>query len=107
MDDAADVEQRMLDLQKMRVALIILISQETSKMLSRQQRVAGKAIEVMVAERDAERDPDDPRCQAALPLVYEEDRLARDALADTEREITRMEDLMAKIDADIGAICQS
>lgn len=95
------------ELQKLRVALVILLSQENSKLLSRRQRVAGKEIEVMTAERDlAEGDP----AQADSPLLaalYVEDTALRAALQETEDEITRMEALMVKIDADIAALCQS
>ena len=105
--DATDTEQRMLDLQKMRVALVIMLSQETSKRLSRQQRVAGKAIEVMCAERDASTTPDDPEVQARLALIHDEESVVKDALAETDAEITRMEGLLARIDADISAMCQS
>lgn len=105
--EAEDAEQRMLQLQKMRVTLVILLSQETSKRLSKQQRVAGKAIEVMCAERDASQTPDDPAAQAALAQIYHEDSVVKNALAETDAEIARMEDLLAKIDTDISAMCQS
>lgn len=104
MVDAADMSARMADLQKMRVAMVILISQETSKLLSRRQRVAGKEIEVMCAERDqAEGDGD----QQTLDDLYAQEEVVRLALTETEQEIQRMEEVMAKIDADIAKLCQA
>lgn len=97
----------MADLQKMRVALVILLSQETSKLLSRRQRVAGKEIEVMCAERDLDLGGNFAADQQVLEALHLEDRQVRQALAETEEEIARMEQLMAKIDADIAALCQA
>jgi hypothetical protein len=97
----------MQDLQKMRVAMIMLLSAENSKLLSRRQKVAGKEIEVMTAERDMARDPASPERTEMLDLLYEQDRIARDALAETEREIQEMERMLAKIDTDIAALCQA
>jgi hypothetical protein len=106
MHDATTTSDKMADLQKMRVALVILTSQETSKLLSRRQRVAGKEIEVMCAERDlhqglpgASRD--------VLDALYTEDAILRQKLQEAEAEIERMEDLMVKINADIASLCQS
>ena len=95
------------DLQKLRVTLVILLSQENSRRLSRRQRVAGKEIEVMCAERDLERDGDTPANQGVLDALYGEDTALRQALAETEQEIHKLEALMAKVDADISALCQS
>lgn len=92
------------ELQKLRVALVILLSEENSKLLSRRQRVAGKEIEVMTAERDMAAGRASEKLLAAL---YVEDTALRAALQETEDEITRMEALMVKIDADIAALCQS
>lgn len=105
--DATDTEQKMLELQKMRVALVILLSQETSKRLSKQQRVAGKAIEVMCAQRDASLTPQDAAAQSALARSQDEEAVVKSALAETDSEIARMEDLLARLDADITAMCQS
>ncbi len=95
---------RMQKLQQMRIALILLLSEETSKLLSKRQRASGKEIEVMCAERDC---AEDGRASSALAQLYSEDRIAKAALAETEAEIARMEQILAKIDADIGAMCQS
>lgn len=106
MTDAEDVSDRMAELQRMRVALVILLSTETSKLLSRRQRVAGKEIEILCAERDLHRVQSDETRQG-LERLYQEDGEARQALAETEGEIRQMEQLMAKIDADISALCQA
>ncbi len=95
------------DLQKLRVTVVILISQENSKLLSRRQRVAGKEIEVMCAERDLEQGGGTPAHQEQLEALYSEDTAMRAALSETETEIAKLEALMAKIDADIAALCQS
>ncbi len=95
------------DLQKLRVTVVILLSQENSKMLSRRQRVAGKEIEVMCAERDLEQGGDLLANQERLDALYIEDTDMRQALTETEAEIQKLEALMAKIDADIAALCQS
>lgn len=107
MEEPENFEQKMHNLQKMRVALIILLSQETSKMLSRQQRAGGKALEVMCAERDLESAPDDPLNQTALTVARAEERIACDAVSEIEREIARMNELLARIDTDISALCQA
>lgn len=107
MADAADNSDKMAGLQKMRVALVILTSQETSKLLSRRQRVAGKEIEVMCAERDLDLLGETDEGRAQLDELYREDAILRQALKEAEQEIEKMEGLMAKINADISALCQS
>lgn len=104
MADTGSLPDRMRKLQQMRVALVLLLSEETSKLLSQRQRASGKEIEVMCAERD---NAANALPSAELEQLYAEDRIAKDALANTEAEITRMEQVLAKIDADIGAMCQS
>ena len=95
------------DLQKLRVTLVILLSQENSKLLSRRQRVAGKEIEVMCAERDLEQGGPTDANRATLDALYLQDTAVRHLQAETEQEIERLEALMAKIDVDIAALCQS
>jgi hypothetical protein len=107
MNDANEFSIQMAELQRMRVALVILLSQETSKLLSRRQRVAGKEIELMVAERDLGEQPEDDRRLRALDVLQGQDRAAKAELAETEGEIRRMEDILAKIDADISRLCQA
>ena len=107
MTDADENSEKMAGLQKMRVALVILTSQETSKLLSRRQRVAGKEIEVMCAERDLHQQGETTANRAQLDELYREDAILRQALKEAEDEIEKMEGLMAKINADISALCQS
>jgi hypothetical protein len=107
MTDANDFPIKMAELQRMRVALVILLSQETSKLLSRRQRVAGKEIELMCAERDLGAEPGNERIQRALDILQGQERAAKGELAETETEIRRMEDVLAKIDADISRLCQA
>ncbi len=107
MADAEAFSGKMGDLQKLRVTVVILLSQENSKMLSRRQRVAGKEIEVMCAERDLEQGGDLLANQERLDALYIEDTDMRQSLTETEAEIQKLEALMAKIDADIAALCQS
>ncbi|MCG6903035.1 MAG: hypothetical protein LJE68_10170 [Rhodobacter sp.] len=84
--------------------MVLLLGEETSKMLSKRQRASGKEIEVMCAERDSAEGDMTP---AELEKLYSDDRFAKQELADTEAEITRMEKVLARIDADIAAMCQS
>ncbi len=107
MSDAAEFSGKMGELQKLRVAVVILLSRENSTLLSRRQRVAGKEIEVMCAERDRDQGDDPQAAQKLLDHLYLEDKALRHDLAQTELEIQRMEALMAKVDADILALCQS
>ncbi len=107
MSDEAENTGKMHDLQKMRVAMILLLGQENSKLLSRRQKVAGKEIEVMTAERDIAADAESGARAEVLERLYDEDRIARAAMAETEHEIREMERLLAKIDADIAALCQA
>ena len=104
MAQSGSFSDRMQKLQQMRVAMVLLLSEETSNLLSRRQRASGKEIEVMCAERDSAEGKLSPD---ALEKLYAEDRTAKEGLAKTEAEITRMEEVLAKIDADIGAMCQS
>ncbi len=105
--DADGNAEKMAGLQKMRVALVILTSQETSKLLSARQRVAGKEIEVMTAERDIHLNGETSVARAQLDELYREDAILRHALRAAENEIEKMEGLMVKINADIAALCQS
>lgn len=107
MTDANEFTIQMAELQRMRVALVILLSQETSKLLSRRQRVAGKEIELMCAERDLSQQPGNDRGLRALDVLQGQERAARAELAETEGEIRRMEEVLAKIDADISRLCQA
>ena len=95
------------ELQKLRVTVVILLSQENSKRLSRGQRVAGKEIEVMCAERDLAESGNAAPQQKLLEALYSEEEAVRQTLAETEMEILKLERLMAKVDADIAALCQS
>ncbi len=107
MADETDTSDKMAGLQKMRVALVILTSQETSKLLSRRQRVAGKEIEVMCAERDLHEGGNFDANRERLDELYREDALLRQALKESEQDIEKMEGLMAKINADIAALWQA
>lgn len=107
MAQQSDTSDRMADLQKMRVALVILISQENTKLLSRRQKVAGLEIHIMGAERDLHAGLAPEENGRLLETLYLEDTAARAALAEIEMELERMEDIMSKIDADISALCQS
>lgn len=107
MADATDFSEKMAELQKLRVAVVILLSQENSKLLSRRQKVAGKEIEVMCAERDVAQGDNPLTDKKALERLYEEEAAVRQVMAETEAEIQRMEQLMAKIDKDIAALCQA
>lgn len=103
MSDLKQISDKMAELQKLRVAVVGLLCQENCKLLSRRQRVAGKEIEVMCAERDLVGSVD----QSALEQIYLEQSAAQQALAETEQEAEKLEALLARIGADISALCQS
>ena len=107
MSDATSFSAKMGDLQKLRIAAVILLSEENSQLLRRRQRVAGKEIEVMCAERDLAADAGGSSLQEALAALRAEELEARRALAETEQEVRRLEALLAKLNADIAALCQS
>ncbi|MDZ4312676.1 MAG: hypothetical protein U1A24_19185 [Cypionkella sp.] len=107
MSDIKQISDKMAELQKLRVAVVTLLCQENCKLLSRRQRVAGKEIEVMCGERDLIGMADQVAAQAALDQLYLEQRSAQLALAETEQETERLETLLARIGADISALCQS
>ena len=111
MSDVAAFSGKMGELQKLRVSIVILISQENSKLLSRRQRVAGKEIEVMCAERDlaqaGETGGDAVMHRKALAALHAEETTARHALTEIEDQIESLQALMVRVDADIAALCQS
>lgn len=107
MADAADRSEKMAELQRIRMNLVLLSSQENCKLLSRRQRVAGKEIEVMCAERDLHQAEDDPDSRKALAALHAEEDILRRELRESEQDIERMEELMKKVNQDIAALCQS
>lgn len=107
MTDIADISDKMAELQKMRVALILTTSAETSKLLSRRQRVSGKEIEVMCAERDVHQGHAGAQDQQRLDMLLTQEAELKAALADTEQDIAKLEELMAQVNADIAALCQA
>lgn len=103
----ADISDKMAELQKMRVALILTTSAETSKLLSRRQRVSGKEIEVMCAERDMAEGDASAADQQRLEVLLTEDAALKASLAETEHDIAKLDELMAQVNADIAALCQA
>lgn len=97
----------MAELQKLRVAVVGLLCQENCKLLSRRRRVAGKEIEVLCAEPDMVGCADQTVAQTALDQLYLEQSVTQQALAETEQEAEKREALLARIGADISALCQS
>lgn len=104
MPESISHSEKMQKMQQMRVTLVLLLSEENTKLLSQRQRVSGKEIEIMCAERDhaANTLP-----TSVLEQIYAEEQIIREALESTETEIERMEQVLAKIDIDIGKMCQS
>ena len=107
MSDIEQISDKMAELQKLRVTVVSLLCQENCKLLSKRQRVAGKEIEVMCAERDLAGSADQTAAQAVLDQLYLEQSSAQQALAETEQEAEKLEALLARIGADISALCQS
>lgn len=107
MSDIEQISDKMAELQKLRVAVVTLLCQENCKLLSRRQRMAGNEIEVMCAERDLAGSDDPAAAQVALNRLYLAQNTAQQALTETEQEAERLETLLARISADISALCQS
>ena len=107
MSDIEQISDRMAELQKLRVAVVTLLSQENCKLLSRRQRVAGKEIEVMCAERDLIESVDQKAARAALDQLHLEQSVAQEALDETAQETEKLEALLARIGNDIAALCQA
>ena len=107
MSDTEQISDKMAELQKLRIAVVTLLSQENCKLLSRRQRVAGKEIEVMCAERDLIASDDQKAAQVALDQLYLEQSSAQTALDETAQETEKLEALLARIGSDIAALCQA
>ena len=107
MSDTEQISDKMAELQKLRVAVVTLLSQENCKLLSRRQRVAGKEIEVMCAERDLIESVDQKAARAALDQLHLEQSVAQEALDETAQETEKLEALLARIGNDIAALCQA
>lgn len=107
MSDTEQISDKMAELQKLRVAVVTLLSQENCKLLSRRQRVAGKEIEVMCAERDLIASGDQKAARVALDQLYLEQSSAQAALDETAQETEKLEALLARIGSDIAALCQA
>jgi len=107
MSDIEQISDKMAELQKLRVAVVTLLSQENCKLLSRRQRVAGKEIEVMCAERDLIESTDQKTARATLDQLHLEQSFAQEALDETAQETEKLEALLARIGSDIAALCQA
>jgi chromosome segregation ATPase len=107
MTDPADIPDRMAELQKMRMATILTTSAETSKLLSRRQRLAGKEIEVLCAERDQAEGRTGGANGADLDALLRQESALQAALAESEEDIRKLEELLTKIDREIATLCQA
>lgn len=107
MAEMPDPLERMILLQKMRITTVIRLTQENSMLLSMRQRVAGKEIEVMVAERDLEREEGHDGEPGVLQRARAEFDQLQLLLDRQERAVTTMEQTLKQIDGDIAALCQS
>ena len=118
---------QMFALQKRRLGIVIRLTQENAMVLTLQQRVAGKEIEVMVAERMAQDAAAFDLAQVDLAKVelaqveLAKVELAQAEILKTAREHAQMQELLEhhertvaamdaslkQIDSDIAALCQS
>ena len=105
MSATADHPDRMFLLQKMRITTVIRLTQENAMVLTFRQRVAGKEIEVMAAERDAGTIKALTR-EEMIQLLSESEQ-TQEQLAHQERTVLDMEQTLKQIDGDIAAMCQS
>ena len=103
----ADHPDKMMHLQKMRIVTVIRLTQENAMVLTLQQRVAGKEIEVMVFERDAGRAVGHDRPPANAPDVQDQLDQMKELLAHHEAAVQGMEENLRQIDDEITALCQS
>ena len=104
----SDISTRMTSLQKARITTVIKLTQENAMVLTLQQRVAGKEIEVMVVERAADLGAvlgggDAPDIDAAKAELS----TARALLARHVSAVDDMEHTLKNLDAEIAALCQS
>ncbi|MEO6299951.1 MAG: hypothetical protein ABIO62_10010 [Paracoccaceae bacterium] len=97
----------MMTLQKARITTVITLTQENAMVLSLQQRVGGKEIEVMVVERaanlaaqlgEAAPDPGDTESELDALCVL---------LSHHVQFVLNMEETLRKLDGEIAALCQS
>lgn len=107
MSATTDHPDKMMQLQKMRIVTVIRLTQENAMVLTLQQRVAGKEIEVMVFERDAARAVGHDLAPAAAPDVQDQLDQMKELLAHHQAAVRGMEDNLRQIDGEIAALCQS
>jgi ABC-type phosphate transport system ATPase subunit len=107
LNDGLNPSDKMAALQKLRVGVVVLLSEETSKLLSRRQKLSGKQIERMCVERDLVADPESTALSGALDDVIAGEHAAQALLEESEEEIGRLESLLSKIQADISALHQA
>ena len=98
---------QMFALQKQRLGIVIRLTQENAMVLTLQQRVAGKEIEVMVAERTAQGAADYHLAQAEVLKTVREHAQMQELLEHHERTVADMDASLKQIDSDIAALCQS
>ena len=104
----SDTADRMMTLQKARLTTVIRLTQENAMVLTLQQRVAGKEIEMMIVERAA--DLGQKLAGGSEADAYEasmELTLARDALDLHLSTVKGMEQTLKDIDAEIATLRQS
>ncbi len=109
MSASAENPDPMFVLQKHRLGIVIRLTQENAMVLTLQQRVAGKEIEVLVAERhtDTGFEKGFVSVPDALAQVLREQEQMRELLELHERTVAEMEASLKQIDNDIAALCKS
>ena len=104
----SDISTRMMALQKARLTTVIRLTQENAMVLTLQQRVAGKEIEMMVVERAV--DLGQKLGGGGEANTYEatmELSLAREALALHVSAVDDMERTLKNLDTEIATLLQS
>jgi len=104
----SDISTRMMNLQKARLTTVIRLTQENAMVLTLQQRVAGKEIEMMVVERAA--DLGQKLGGGGEANTYEatmELSLARESLALHVSAVDDMERTLKNLDTEIATLLQS
>jgi hypothetical protein len=98
---------QMFALQKQRLGIVIRLTQENAMLLTLQQRVAGKEIEMLVAEQTAIRATDPQSAEADLFQAAREHAQMQELLDHHARAVADMETALKQVDADIAALCHS
>jgi hypothetical protein len=107
MSASAENPDKMFALQKQRLGIVIRLTQENAMVLTLQQRVAGKEIEVLVAERHAAEGAGFGSAPEDIVQIMREHEQMQELLEHHERTVAGMETQLKEIEGEIATLCQS